>query len=101
MIIGIDLEQALLVISVILGAATIFVMIKKTFKNQIASIVKELQTGNGSSIAHYVVKTSNKLDEVAGLSRDNRTLIEEHGRQIREVRDELIRHQVEGHQTDQ
>lgn len=100
--VSVDLEQVQLFVGVLVGIIALAVFLKKALKSNIENVLRELQTGNGERIGVYAHKNYVKLEEVAGLSRDNRTLIEEHGRQIREVRDELVRHEITGHsQTDQ
>lgn len=100
----VDIAQVAVLVTTILGIIALGAFLNKVVKERIAAIVKEVATGNGSNIAQYVMKTSNKidvvqekLDETAGLSRDNRTLITEAKAEIREVRDNLIRHEAKFH----
>lgn len=91
-------------VGTLLGLAGLAAVAKRALTKAVERIMCELKTGNGATLAEYIVKVDAKVDvmaakqdEIAGMSRDNRTLIEDQGRQLRETRDRITLHTVEGH----
>jgi protein-tyrosine-phosphatase len=58
---------------------------------------QQLATSNGRTVGQYVESSAAKLDELAGMARDNRTLIVETRRELAETRRDLAEHVIKGH----
>jgi hypothetical protein len=96
-----NLEHVAVLLGVLIAVVTLETFLRKRFSDGVKRIFldiqREVQTGNGSTLGEYSVATRSKINEVAGMARDNRTLLEEYTKQMRELRDDLLRHQVKGH----
>lgn len=61
------------------GVAAIYWGVKKwvgDIADNTKETAKQLETSNGHTVGHYVEDTASKLDELAEVGRENRTLIE-------------------------